>query len=109
MRSRRRRIDAQPLLERDVRQAELRLIEHRVGEHFLDVVARLVEGDGLGVDRAFDRRCAAPSLRPPGPALYAAVASTGRPSRRSSTIAQIVRAELRVDARVLELRRADIA
>ena len=45
--------------------SELR-VEHRVGEHFLHVVAGLVERNRLDPDRALERRAGAPRLRAAG-------------------------------------------
>ena len=59
--------DAQPVLQRDIRQAKPRLVEHRVGQHLLHVFARLFKGDGLRIYCAFQRnRARASSARDPG-------------------------------------------
>ena len=71
-------------------------VEPRVGEDLLHVVARLVEGDGLGVDRAFERALVAPAARAPGPGVVRG-GGEDRMAEVGQHAAEVVRAHLDVD------------
>ena len=66
--------------QRHVGLVERLRVEHRVGEHFLHVVAGFVERNRLDPDRAFERRAGAPGLR----AARARIIRSGRERRHAA-------------------------